>query len=98
MSTNCMWCATAKRTGIDLLCNSCRNRKHYRPVNIDVATRKLLDIAYSHGHTPGMCCDAEGGECGICGVLDCPHGDPLHYHHDGCPSCYDPKTDSGGPV
>lgn len=21
------------------------------------------------------------------GAPDCPHGDPLHFHHDGCPSC-----------
>lgn len=27
-------------------------------------------------------------ECMICGVRDCPHMEPLHYHHDGCPACY----------
>lgn len=27
-------------------------------------------------------------ECMVCGVRDCPHGEPLHYHHDGCPACY----------
>jgi hypothetical protein len=26
-------------------------------------------------------------ECMRCGELDCPHGEPLHYHHDGCPAC-----------
>lgn len=26
-------------------------------------------------------------ECIICGARDCPHGEPLHYHHDGCPAC-----------
>jgi hypothetical protein len=31
------------------------------------------------------CPDAE---CGICGKAVCPHGDPLHFHHDGCPSCW----------
>jgi len=25
-------------------------------------------------------------ECLVCGVRDCPHGEPLHYHHDGCPA------------
>lgn len=20
-------------------------------------------------------------------IVDCPYGEPLHYHHDGCPSC-----------
>ncbi len=26
-------------------------------------------------------------ECLACGEMDCPHGEPLHYHHDGCPAC-----------
>jgi hypothetical protein len=26
-------------------------------------------------------------ECMICSVRDCPHKEPLHYHHDGCPCC-----------
>jgi hypothetical protein len=26
-------------------------------------------------------------ECDLCGVRDCPHDEPLHYHHDGCPAC-----------
>lgn len=25
-------------------------------------------------------------ECEACGVSDCPFGEELHYHHDGCPS------------
>lgn len=36
----------------------------------------------------GRSCDLESGECSICGILDCPYGDSLHYHHDGCPSEY----------
>lgn len=30
--------------------------------------------------------DADG-ESAILGILDCPHHEPLHYHHDGCPAC-----------
>lgn len=26
-------------------------------------------------------------ECSVCAVRDCPWHEPLHYHHDGCPSC-----------
>lgn len=26
-------------------------------------------------------------ECIACGERDCPHHEPLHYHHDGCPAC-----------
>lgn len=27
------------------------------------------------------------GECIVCGSIICPYGEPLHYHHDGCPAC-----------
>ena len=26
-------------------------------------------------------------ECLECGQIMCPHGEPMHYHHDGCPAC-----------
>ena len=26
-------------------------------------------------------------ECILCGVIYCPHHEPLHMHHDGCPQC-----------
>jgi hypothetical protein len=26
-------------------------------------------------------------ECTDCAERDCPHHEPLHYHHDGCPAC-----------
>lgn len=32
-------------------------------------------------------CDKDGGECHVCSQIVCPHKDPLHFHHDGCPSC-----------
>lgn len=25
-------------------------------------------------------------ECELCSERDCAFGDPLHYHHDGCPT------------
>jgi hypothetical protein len=30
--------------------------------------------------------DCKEPECLLCGLRDCPHGEPLHYHHDGCPA------------
>lgn len=32
-------------------------------------------------------CKLEGGECSVCAEIICPHEDPMHFHHDGCPSC-----------
>lgn len=26
-------------------------------------------------------------ECMVCAGIICPHGDSLHFHHDGCPAC-----------
>ena len=37
----------------------------------------------NHG-PPGNCRDPE---CMSCAVLECPKNDPLHLHHDWCPSC-----------
>ncbi len=31
--------------------------------------------------------DPVAGECMKHGAKDCPHGEPLHFHHDGCPVC-----------
>ena len=26
--------------------------------------------------------------CVSCAVVFCPHAEPLHFHHDGCPACH----------
>lgn len=40
------------------------------------------------------CSDAE---CRSCSILVCPHSDPMHFHHDGCPSCAEAEAfNSGG--
>ena len=31
----------------------------------------------------------EDAECMKCAVIVCPHEEPLHFHHDGCPCCHD---------
>jgi hypothetical protein len=46
------------------------------------ALRKLRIIRELH-----QCEGHDKNECTLCGVLDCKHGEPLHYHHDGCPAC-----------
>ncbi len=49
-----------------------------------MSINELKEQVASHPPT-NECADAE---CLVCGIRDCPHGEPLHYHHDGCPSCY----------
>lgn len=44
----------------------------------------------ARNHPPYAECD--DAECMVCGVRDCPHGEPLHYHHDECPACYTMAT------
>ena len=34
----------------------------------------------------------DDGECMACSQIDCPDGEPLHYHHDGCPCCSQKPT------
>ncbi len=29
--------------------------------------------------------DPVASECEVCGLFEC--GEPLHFHHDGCPNC-----------
>lgn len=39
---------------------------------------KIIDALLNH---------CEDGECHVCSQIICPHGEPLHFHHDGCPAC-----------
>lgn len=55
---------------------------HILPVN-SLYLEYEIDLTYQC-ETP----DCDGNECLACGQKDCPHGEPLHYHHDGCPACY----------
>lgn len=31
--------------------------------------------------------ECDDPECMICAIAYCPHYEPLHFHHDGCPAC-----------
>ena len=37
-------------------------------------------------HRPVHPVACEASECLECSVRDCPRGEPMHYHHDGCPA------------
>lgn len=41
-------------------------------------------VLEGYTHPPTNECDED--ECMVCGIRDCPYGEPLHYHHDGCPA------------
>lgn len=50
---------------------------------------RKLDALLAH-------CD--DGECVTCGQIICKHGNGMHFHHDGCPSCAqegEPDSDLG---
>ncbi len=47
-----------------------------------------LDTVQGHFQLVHTCnTDRDNGECMACSVRDCPYDEPLHWHHDGCPSC-----------
>ena len=41
---------------------------------------EIADVLLNH-------CDKDNGECMTCSTIVCPHKEPLHFHHDGCPAC-----------
>jgi hypothetical protein len=57
----------------------------------DDAHKSML-VALESGAVHGCELDAaiqecDDHECLTCGALFCPYGEPLHFHHDGCPCC-----------
>jgi hypothetical protein len=51
----------------------------------------LCDACVAESPSPPVAPDAPkyGSEvlCERCAVVFCPHGEQLHFHHDGCPAC-----------
>lgn len=54
------------------------------PKNLTFEYEDFMKEAKNHKNTEH--CINE--ECIFCGYNDCPHHEPLHYHHDGCPACF----------
>lgn len=52
--------------------------------NANAALKTIYELHATH-------CD--DGECMTCAVLACPHYEPLHFHHDGCPACAEFSND-----
>lgn len=47
----------------------------------------LLRIASDEKKLDALLNHCGEGECHTCGEIICPHGDGMHFHHDGCPAC-----------
>lgn len=54
-----------------------------------VTTPEMMAIEIARLHTiiNDLLQHCEDGECAVCGAAVCPCHEPLHFHHDGCPSC-----------
>lgn len=45
--------------------------------------------------TDSLLNECDDCECILCGAIVCPHNEPLHFHHDGCPACDAPRAVHG---
>ena len=71
--------ATSQPQADGLPCSMCDDGT--RPNKQSKACDKCQEVLDKHPATQ----DCPDAECALCGIRDC--GEPLHYHHDGCPSC-----------
>lgn len=54
----------------------------------DLTEQHLAELRAKADRLVNECQGVNGdGECSECGEICCPHGEPLHFHHDGCPAC-----------
>lgn len=54
---------------------------------------EMTEYSESIQNCTGDISNCPNDECLICGIRDCPRGEALHYHHDGCPACYQDEKD-----
>ena len=48
---------------------------------------KLEEANKAGEEVDAMLATHDGELCEQCGDIFCPWGEPLHFHHDGCPCC-----------
>lgn len=52
------------------------------------ALHERIESAKANGSlTDELLAQCGDPECIVCGAIVCPHQEPLHFHHDGCPAC-----------
>lgn len=57
------------------------------PLPVGDVLGMLARIADDERKLDALLNHCEDGECVTCGQIICAHGDGMHFHHDGCPSC-----------
>lgn len=50
------------------------------------------ELAEAHRKMDELLAHCPEGECEVCGTIICKYKDPMHFHHDGCPSCWQDET------
>ena len=60
---------------------------------IDDQDAEIRDL---HRKIDALLAHCPDGECYECGAIICPHKEPLHFHHDGCPACCQDEDEQHG--
>lgn len=50
-------------------------------------TKLENELAEANSKIQHLLDHCKDGECSVCAEIICKHHEPLHFHHDGCPSC-----------
>lgn len=54
---------------------------------LHAALQVAVEARQSSAEIDALLAQCKTDECAVCGSIICPHGEPLHFHHDGCPAC-----------
>lgn len=60
------------------------DKSFFHPEHLEQLAKEVIRLGTMVDELLEHCGDPE---CMGCGAIVCPHGEPLHFHHDGCPSC-----------
>lgn len=58
-----------------------------RQVLVHTALAAIVTLEHSNDAVDAVLKLCPVGECMTCARIACPHADPMHFHHDGCPTC-----------
>lgn len=60
------------------------DKSFFQPEHLMQLAKEVIRLRTMTDRLLAHCPD---GECYECGEIVCPHNEPLHFHHDGCPCC-----------